>query len=56
MSVQKQVVEALLKPEAYDEESGPIEMAQTHISFVFLTRNYVYKMKKALKIRKALMR
>jgi len=48
MSVQKQVVEALMKPEAYDEEPGQIELAQTHISFVFLTRNFVYKVKKAV--------
>ena len=48
MSVQKQVVEALMKPEAYDEEPGKIELTQTHISFVFLTRNFVYKVKKAV--------
>jgi len=46
--VQKQVVEALMKPEAYDEEPGQIELIQTHISFVFLTRNFVYKVKKAV--------
>jgi aminoglycoside phosphotransferase family enzyme len=48
MLVQKQVVEALMKPEAYDEETGDIELVQTHISFVFLTRNFVYKVKKAV--------
>jgi len=48
MSVQWQVVEALMKPEAYDEEPGQIELTQTHISFVFLTRNFVYKVKKAV--------
>jgi aminoglycoside phosphotransferase family enzyme len=48
MSVQKQVVEALMKPEVYDEETGRIELTQTHISFVFLTRNFVYKVKKAV--------
>jgi len=48
MSVQKQVVEALMKPEAYDEEPGLIELTQTHISFVFLTRDFVYKVKKAV--------
>jgi len=48
MLVQKQVVEALMKPEAYDEDSGHIELVQTHISFVFLTRNFVYKVKKAV--------
>ncbi len=46
--IQKQVVEALMKPEAYDEEPGRIELVQTHISFVFLTRNFVYKVKKAV--------
>jgi len=48
MLVQKQVVEALMKPEAYDEEPGHIELAQTHISFVFLTSNFAYKVKKAV--------
>jgi aminoglycoside phosphotransferase family enzyme len=48
MLVQKQVVEALMKPEAYDEEPGRIELIQTHISFVFLTSNFVYKVKKAV--------
>jgi aminoglycoside phosphotransferase family enzyme len=48
MSIQKQIVEALTKPEAYDEEPGKIELTQTHISFVFLTRNFVYKVKKAV--------
>ena len=46
--VQRQVVEALMKPEAYDEEPDQIELMQTHISFVFLTRNFVYKVKKAV--------
>ncbi len=48
LMLQKQVVEALRKPEAYDEEPGQIEMKQTHISFIFLTRNFVYKVKKAV--------
>jgi aminoglycoside phosphotransferase family enzyme len=50
MLVQKQVVEALMKPEAYDEEPGNIELVQTHISFVFLTRRFVYKVKKAVNL------
>ena len=48
--VQKQVVEALMKPEAYPEDPGHIELVQTHISFVFLTRNLVYKVKKAVNL------
>jgi aminoglycoside phosphotransferase family enzyme len=45
---QKQVIEALMKPETYDEDPGSIELVQTHISVVFLTRNFVYKVKKAV--------
>jgi len=37
-----------MKPETYDEKPGQIELTQTHISFVFLTRNFVYKVKKAV--------
>jgi aminoglycoside phosphotransferase family enzyme len=48
MLVQKQVTEALMKPEAYDEDPSSIELVQTHISFVFLTRKFVYKVKKAV--------
>lgn len=48
MLLQKKVVAALLKPEAYNEEPGSIELLQTHISFVFLTNSFVYKVKKAV--------
>jgi aminoglycoside phosphotransferase family enzyme len=48
MIEQKQIVEALMKPEAYDEDPSSIEMVQTHISVVFLTQNFVYKMKKSV--------
>jgi aminoglycoside phosphotransferase family enzyme len=48
MKNQKQVVEAMLKPEAYAQDPGKIELIQTHISYVFLTKNYVYKVKKAV--------
>jgi aminoglycoside phosphotransferase family enzyme len=45
---QNELVEALMNPEAYEEETGKIEMKQTHISYVFLTRNFAYKIKKAV--------
>ena len=48
MNDQKQVVEALLNPQAYPEEPGKTELIQTHISFVFVTEKFVYKMKKAV--------
>jgi aminoglycoside phosphotransferase family enzyme len=50
MISQKQVVEALMKPEAYEKDPGNIELIQTHISFVFLTRKLVYKVKKAVNL------
>jgi len=43
---QKEIIEALMKPEAYDEDTDHIELVQTHISFVFLTDNHAYKVKK----------
>ncbi len=47
---QKQIVEALMKPETYDENPGHIELVQTHISFVFLTCSFAYKVKKAVNL------
>ena len=49
-TLQSRIVEALMKPEAYDEEPGRIELIQTHISFVFLTERFVYKVKKAVNL------
>lgn len=40
------LVDALMKPEAYDEVVQKVELLQTHISFVFLAGDYVYKIKK----------
>lgn len=47
---QERVVNALLNPEAYEEETNEIKFLQTHISFVFLTENYAYKVKKAVNL------
>ena len=46
MQDQKQIITDLQKPEAYPENPGKIELIQTHISLVFLTERYVYKVKK----------
>ncbi len=40
------IVEAMLNPQTYPESTAKIDLIQTHISFVFLTDNYVYKIKK----------
>jgi aminoglycoside phosphotransferase family enzyme len=50
MITQKEVAEALMKPQAYEEDPEGIELVQTHISFVFLTKKFVYKIKKAVNL------
>ncbi len=44
--LQKAIIEALKDPAAYDEEVDYIRLLQTHISYVFLTGKYAYKIKK----------
>jgi aminoglycoside phosphotransferase family enzyme len=39
-------VKALLKPQAYPHKPQKIELVQTQMSFIFLTGEYVYKIKK----------
>jgi uncharacterized protein len=45
---QKELIDALLKPDAYPENTEKIELIQTHISLVFVTDKFVYKVKKAV--------
>jgi aminoglycoside phosphotransferase family enzyme/predicted kinase len=40
------LIKALLSPDAYPHPTGRITLVQTHISWVILTRDYVYKIKK----------
>ena len=40
------LVEALLSPTAYPHEVGDVKLVETHISWVFLTGDYAYKIKK----------
>ena len=40
------VIQALLSASSYPHSTGRIQLVQTHISYVFLTRDYVYKIKK----------
>jgi aminoglycoside phosphotransferase family enzyme/predicted kinase len=44
----EQLREALNHPEAYPHETGCIEIVETHISLVFLTECFAYKIKKPL--------
>ncbi|MFC2047389.1 hypothetical protein ACFLTK_03855 [Chloroflexota bacterium] len=45
-----ELVQALLDPKAYPETPPEVEVVQTQMSFVFLTNNYVYKVKKAVNL------
>ncbi|MBI5874899.1 MAG: kinase, partial [Deltaproteobacteria bacterium] len=40
------LIQSLLKPSAYPDSPGAVELRQTHISYLFFTPKYVYKIKK----------
>ncbi len=42
----RRLVAGLLRPDAYPHLTGDIRLVETHISWVFLTGTYVYKVKK----------
>jgi len=44
------VAETLLKPQSYPHETGNIQLIQTQMSFIFLTGDYVYKVKKTINL------
>ena len=46
MTKQPALVQALLKPETYPHHPQKVELVQTQMSFLFLTGDYVYKVKK----------
>ena len=43
---QNSIVKAFLDPEIYDHSVGSIQLIETHISWVFLTGDFAYKIKK----------
>ena len=44
------MVEWLTQPEAYPEKVDSVELVETHISYVFLTGQYAYKVKKPVNL------
>ena len=44
------LAEALSHPEAYPHATGNIEVVETHISWIFLTESFAYKVKKTLNL------
>lgn len=47
---QRVLVKSLLNPECYPHSVENVRMIETHISFVLLTGNYAYKLKKAVNL------
>jgi len=45
-----ELVQALLDPKAYPDTPQGVEIAQTQMSFIFLTDNYVFKVKKPVNL------
>ncbi len=45
-----QMIQALLDPKAYPDKTERVELSQTQMSFVFLTDDYVYKVKKPVNL------
>ena len=50
MSQLPKMVQALLEPKAYPDTPQRLELVQTQMSFVFLTDDYVYKVKKPVNL------
>ena len=50
MSQLPELVQALLDPAAYPDPPQSVELMQTQMSFVFLTEDYVYKVKKPVNL------
>ena len=46
----KVLLQSLLKPEAYDHPTESIRYTQTHLSYVLLTGEHAYKLKKAVNL------
>ena len=47
---QLRIFKAMENPGFYPHETGPINVRETHISKVFLTGDFVYKVKKSLNL------
>ena len=44
------MIKALLSPNAYPHDVEKVELIETHISWILLTGNYAYKIKKAINL------
>jgi uncharacterized protein len=44
--MEQKAIKSLLKPSAFPERTGSVHLKQTHVSLLFITDNFVYKIKK----------
>ena len=44
------LIQALLKPTAYDHPVRTVELIETHISWILLTGDYAYKLRKPVNL------
>jgi len=44
--MEQRFLRSLLLPSAYPEQTGAVELVQTHVSYIFLTDRFAYKVKK----------
>lgn len=44
----QRLIKSLLDADAYPEPTAEVRLVETHVSFIFLTDNFVYKVKKAV--------
>lgn len=44
--MEQRILQSLLKPSAYPEPTVSVRLIQTHVSFIFITDDFVYKIKK----------
>src|SRR5512143_1205654 len=44
--MEQRILQSLLAPSAYPEPVTSVHLVQTHISFIFITDHFVYKIKK----------
>ena len=44
--MEQRIIQSLLAPSAYPEPTSNVHLVQTHVSFIFITDNFAYKIKK----------
>ncbi len=48
--MEQRILQSLLAPSAYPEPTSAVHLVQTHVSLIFITDNFVYKIKKPVNL------